>query len=158
MKDFHMENSLEDMVSSVAGKCGHTLQKLTKRTTILVPIALGWFLEKRLNLAIPLITTFILGLGNGAVLVATVYGQHLLPDKTGGMSASLNLVRCILGAIGTAVVQQMYDALGAGWTCIVLSGISTLGIPMLLLVKKRGRKWREKQERKLNPVTPSPDP
>lgn len=60
-------------------------------------------------------------------------------------SSQLNLVRCIFGAVGTSVIQLMYQsALGAGWTFVLLSGICVLATPVtLIVVLRRGRAWRE---------------
>lgn len=71
---------------------------------VLSAIALGWCLQVRAHLAATLIMQFLVGLGTGTVSMATVYGQDLLPGKGGAVSASLNLVRCAFGAIGTGTV------------------------------------------------------
>jgi hypothetical protein len=55
----------------------------------------------------------------------------------------LNLVRCVFAAVGTAVVQILYRAIGAGWTVTLFSGISILSAPLLWLVTVRGSRWRE---------------
>ncbi|WVQ62951.1 uncharacterized protein L199_001100 [Kwoniella botswanensis] len=111
--------------------------------------SLGWCLQVKAPLAATLVVNFFMGLGTGTIGTATVYGQDLKPGKGGAVSASLNLVRCIFGAIGVAAIQSMYKSLGAGWTFVLLSGIVILGIPMPILVVKRGKIWRDKRnERK----------
>ncbi|OCF45038.1 hypothetical protein I317_01089 [Kwoniella heveanensis CBS 569] len=107
--------------------------------------ALGWCLQVKAPLAATLVVNFFMGLGTGTIGTATVYGQDIAVGKGGAVSASLNLVRCIFGAIGVAAIQSMYKALGAGWTFVLLSGIVILGIPMPLLVIKKGKLWREKR-------------
>ncbi|WVQ94439.1 hypothetical protein IAU59_001518 [Kwoniella sp. CBS 9459] len=107
--------------------------------------ALGWCLQVKAPLAATLVVNFFMGLGTGTVGTATVYGQDIAVGKGGAVSASLNLVRCIFSAIGVAAIQSMYKALGAGWTFVLLSGIVIIGIPMPLIVIKRGKMWREKR-------------
>ena len=54
----------------------------------------------------------------------------------------LNLVRCSFGAVGTAVVQLLYDAIGAGWTMVLLSGMCVIAVPIPLCVIKYAPGWR----------------
>ncbi|WWC60004.1 uncharacterized protein I303_102567 [Kwoniella dejecticola CBS 10117] len=110
--------------------------------------SLGWCLQVKAPLAATLVVNFFMGLGTGTIGTATVYGQDLKPGKGGAVSASLNLVRCIFGAIGVAAIQSIYNAIGAGWTFVLLSGICILGIPMPLIVIKKGKMWRRKREEK----------
>lgn len=67
-------------------------------------IGLGWCLQMRAHLAATLIMQFLMGLGTGTVSTATIYGQDVLPGKGGAVSASLNLIRCAFGALGTGVM------------------------------------------------------
>lgn len=55
----------------------------------------------------------------------------------------LNLVRCIFGAVGTAVIQLLYSAIGAGWTAVLLSGLCVAAIPLFFVIHRWGPKWRE---------------
>lgn len=66
--------------------------------------ALGWCLQARAPLAAVLAVQFCVGLGTGTTSMATIYGQDVLPGKGGAVSASLNLVRCAFGAVGSAVM------------------------------------------------------
>jgi hypothetical protein len=58
----------------------------------------------------------------------------------------------LFGAAGTAVVQIMYNRIGAGWTTTVFSGICIAGIPLQVWVVMNAGKWRvkrrEREERK----------
>ncbi|WWC87498.1 uncharacterized protein L201_002388 [Kwoniella dendrophila CBS 6074] len=108
----------------------------------------GWCLDAKAPLAAPLVFNFFVGLGSGTIASATVYGQDVKPGKGGAISASLNLVRCIFGAIGVAAIQSIYKGIGVGWTFVLLSGIVILGIPMPLLVIKKGKIWRNNRQAK----------
>lgn len=89
-----------------------------------------------------------------------MFGQDLNPGKGGAVSASvsegyaastdeaqLNLVRCLFGALGTAVVHVIYSKVGAGWTTVILSGICLAGLLLFWLVITRGSRWRAKREK-----------
>ncbi|KAM0753667.1 MFS general substrate transporter [Meredithblackwellia eburnea MCA 4105] len=108
--------------------------------------AQGWCLQARAPLAATLAMNFLVGLGSGTIGHATVYAQDLRVGQGGGASACLNLVRCLWGAAATAVIQVMYQAMGAGWSFVVLSGICVLGLPMPLLVSRRAKSWRQARE------------
>ncbi|WRT65469.1 uncharacterized protein IL334_002412 [Kwoniella shivajii] len=110
--------------------------------------ALGWCLQAKAPLPATLVVNFFMGLGTGTIGTATVYGQDVKPGKGGAVSASLNLVRCIFGAVGVAVIQTIYKAIGAGWTFVLLSGICILGIPLPIIVIKNGKKWRDRRHAK----------
>ncbi|KAM0753668.1 MFS general substrate transporter [Meredithblackwellia eburnea MCA 4105] len=115
---------------------------------LVASIALGWCLQAKAPLAVTLVINFFIGLGTGTIGTATVYGQDLKPGQGGAVSASLNLVRCIFGAVGTAVIQIIYGAIGAGWTFVLLSGICIVALPLPFLVMKKGAGWRaQRQER-----------
>lgn len=78
--------------------------------------------------------------------IATVYGQDLKPTNAGAVSASLNLVRCLFGAVGSGVVQIIYKRIGAGWAMVLFSGVIVLGSPLPVIVVRYGRSWRMKRD------------
>lgn len=67
-------------------------------------VALGWCLHAKAHLAATLMMQLLVGLGTGTISTATIYGQDVLPGKGGAVSASLNLVRCAFGALGTGTM------------------------------------------------------
>lgn len=114
-------------------------------TQCLAAIGLGWSLQARAHLAVVLVCMFLVGLGGGSINTATIYGQDILPGKGGAVSASLNLVRCAFGAVGTGIIQQMYAALGAGWTFVLLSGLCMLAVPLSVVSMVYGPRWRARR-------------
>ncbi|KAG8992036.1 hypothetical protein FRB94_012033 [Tulasnella sp. JGI-2019a] len=110
---------------------------------IVAATSLGWCLQAKAPLAATLVVNFFIGLGTGTVNTATVYGQDIKPGQGGAVSASLNLVRCLFGAVGTAIIQVLYNALGAGWTFVLLSGLCVLALPMAFIVIKKASEWRQ---------------
>lgn len=114
----------------------------------LVAIAFGWAMEYKAPLAVVLILQFLIGCGTNFNSTVTIYGQDVLPARGGAVSASGNLVRCGLAAVGTATVQLMYKAMGVGWTFVLLSGICFAVLPLSFLVVAKGGKWRERRKEK----------
>ncbi|WWD16739.1 hypothetical protein CI109_101170 [Kwoniella shandongensis] len=104
--------------------------------------AQGWCLEAKAPLAATLVVNFFVGLGSGTIGTVTVYGQDLVTGKGGAVSAAFNLTRCIFGAIGTAVVQTMYQKLGAGWTFVLWTGLVIIFVPLPMAVVRYGKSWR----------------
>ncbi|KAG8855703.1 hypothetical protein FRB96_006747 [Tulasnella sp. 330] len=105
--------------------------------------SLGWCLQAKAPLAATLVVNFFIGLGTGTINTATVYGQDIKVGQGGAVSASLNLVRCLFGAVGTAIIQVLYNSLGAGWTFVLLSGLCVLGLPLPWLVIRKAPEWRQ---------------
>lgn len=112
----------------------------------LTAIAFGWAMEYSAPLAVVLILQFLIGCGTNFNTTVTIYGQDVVPGRGGAVSASLNLVRCALAAVGTATVQLMYNAMGIGWTFVLLSGISLILLPLSFFVVARGGKWRQRRK------------
>lgn len=107
--------------------------------------------------------------GQGGAVTATVSWRSLhLRTRTwwaDGLTLSqFNLVRCLFGAASVSVVQIINDAMGAGWTFVLLSGICLLATPMPLIVLKWGPGWRlrrhrrakEKEEKRRSEGAPRP--
>jgi len=56
-----------------------------------------------------------------------------------------NLVRCSLGAALVSVINLIVDAIGVGWTFVLLGGVCILITPLLYILVKIGPKWRERR-------------
>ncbi|KAI9852926.1 MAG: hypothetical protein M1838_003720 [Thelocarpon superellum] len=79
-------------------------------------IANGWTLHLGVSLAGPCVFLFVIGF----CLVAAFNCMNILmvdlyPGRAATATAANNLVRCLLGAVGTAVVIPVIDAIGTGW-------------------------------------------
>ncbi|KAL8276745.1 hypothetical protein RQP46_010854 [Phenoliferia psychrophenolica] len=111
--------------------------------------ALGFCLSAKAPLPVALFVNFLVGLGTGTTASGTVYGQDILPGQGGAVSASLNILRCILAALGTAFINILYNAVGAGWTFVILSGATLLAAPLPVIVLRNGDKWRRNREAKV---------
>lgn len=104
----------------------------------------GWVLEKNARLAAPLILLFIIGLClTGAFNVMSVLLIDLYPLSPATATAANNLVRCLMGAAGTAVIIQMIHGMGRGWSFTFITAVIFFTSPMLWVLTKKGPKWRE---------------
>lgn len=106
----------------------------------------GWVLERNARLAAPLILQFIMGLClTGAYNVMSTLLVDLYPLRPATATAANNLVRCLMGAAGTAVILQMINAMGRGWCFTFIAAVVFFTSPMLWAVTKYGPKWREER-------------
>ncbi|KAI5794951.1 major facilitator superfamily domain-containing protein [Pyronema domesticum] len=106
-------------------------------------IAYGWVLWKETNLAAPLVLQFILGIvGTGAFTILSTLVVDLYPAKPSSATACNNLVRCLMGAGGTAAIESMIKAMGRGWCFTFVGLVCAAMAPLLWLERSRGMEWR----------------
>ena len=106
----------------------------------------GWVLEQNAPLAAPLVLSFIIGLClTGAFNVMSTMLVDLYPSSPATATAANNLVRCLLGAAGTAVIIQMIDGMGRGWCFTFIAAVIFFTSPLLWAELKCGPRWREER-------------
>ena len=109
---------------------------------ILYPMAcliFGWTIKYREFWVIPLIGTALFGFASMLVIGATVtYLVDSLPGKGATGVALNNLIRQILAAIATFIVEPLLRAIGAGVLFSIIAGILLVSSLVLLYLKKRG--------------------
>ena len=106
----------------------------------------GWVLERSAPLAVPLILSFFIGLClTGSFNVMSTMLVDLYPMSPATATAANNLVRCWMGAAGTAVIIQMIDSMGRGWCFTFIAAVVFFTSPLLWVELKRGPKWREER-------------
>ncbi|KAJ9137469.1 Quinidine resistance protein 2 [Pleurostoma richardsiae] len=118
-----------------------------------VIIAWGWALEYNAPVAVPCVLLFLMGVGmigfnnTTNVLIVDIY-----PGRAGSATAANNLTRCLVGAVATAVILPMINAMGPGWAFTLIGLLYVVFSPSLWLIMKYGVRWRrelrEKEERK----------
>ncbi|KAJ7762474.1 MFS general substrate transporter [Mycena metata] len=111
-------------------------------------IGYGWCIEKRTNIAGPL----ILLIGVGLVVIGVMNSIQtlmldLMPSHGSSITACNNLVRCSLGAGLVSAIQPLLDALGAGYAYLLLGGIAALMGPLLYVVVRIGPRCRARRIR-----------
>ncbi|KAG1864777.1 major facilitator superfamily domain-containing protein [Suillus subalutaceus] len=106
----------------------------------------GWSLQRETNIAVPLILQFILGYTFMAIMncMQTLL-VDLLPSQSSSITACNNLVRCSLGALMVSVIDLLVNALGPGWTYVLLAGICMACSPMIWLAIWIGPRCRAKR-------------
>lgn len=106
----------------------------------------GWVLERRAPLAIPLILAFVIGFTmTGSFSVLNTLLVDLYPLSPATATAANNLVRCLMGAAGTAVIIQMIQGMGKGWCFTFIAAVVFFTSPLLWVVVKWGPRWREER-------------
>ena len=69
----------------------------------------------------------------------------LYPSSPATATAANNLVRCLMGAAGTAVIIQMINGMGRGWCFTFVAAVIFFTSPLLWVELKWGPKWREQR-------------
>ncbi|KAK0557353.1 hypothetical protein OC846_000572 [Tilletia horrida] len=81
------------------------------------------------------------GYGGQTSIMAT-----MLVDYVGGRGASItavnNLTRCLVGAVFSAICQDIINAVGIGWTETIFTAISSLAAVLVVVLLKHGSQWR----------------
>ncbi|KAJ6511751.1 major facilitator superfamily domain-containing protein [Mycena vulgaris] len=102
-------------------------------------IGYGWCIDKKTNIAGPL----VLLVGVGLVVIAIMNSIQtlmidLMPAQGSATTACNNLVRCSLGAALVSAIAPLLDALGAGFAYLLLGGICALMLPVVYVVIRVG--------------------
>ncbi|KAF8167670.1 major facilitator superfamily domain-containing protein [Crassisporium funariophilum] len=108
----------------------------------------GWCLQRKVNIAVPLILQFIVGFVSiGVMNSASTLMIDLVPGQSSSVTACNNLVRCTLSAVLVSVIELIIKGIGIGWTYILLGGITLLSLPLIYLSFKVGPRCRVKRQK-----------
>lgn len=100
-------------------------------------------------IAVPLFLQFMIAATSNAVFaVNQTMVSDLCPGKGASSTAINNLVRCGMGAVGVALVEQMIAAMGAGGAFLGLSLTVLAVAPMATVQWYWGGKWRRDRAEK----------
>ncbi|CAL3973495.1 unnamed protein product [Diplocarpon coronariae] len=109
-------------------------------------LVFGWTLDKSVHIAVPIICTLILGWSATSIIsVMSTFMVDIYPKKSASATAALNLMRCLMGAGGTAAVLPTVNVIGAGWTFTSLAGILLLGLGLVVVQMAKGPGWRKRR-------------
>ncbi|KAE8139838.1 major facilitator superfamily domain-containing protein [Aspergillus pseudotamarii] len=107
----------------------------------------GWMVEKRLPLVVPLIWQGIIGLcGNSLLGILYTLLIDLFPGQAAAASGAADFIRCWLGALSAALINDMLSSMGWGW-CFTLIGLLLVAmLPLIALEYIYGMSWRQQRE------------
>lgn len=109
-------------------------------------LAYGWMLQYKVHIAGPIVMLVIIGYTTLAGFnTLSVLLIDLYRSRAAAASAAANLVRCLLGAGMTAVVNPMIEGMGLGWCFTFTALVQLATLPLLWLCMKNGVKWREEK-------------
>ena len=110
----------------------------------------GYSFKLNDDIVVPLILQFLIAYTQASIFnINQTLIVDLYPEAAASASAINNLVRCLLGAGGVAVIQPMIDAIGAGTSFVILAGI-TAGMSLLLILEwYKGEEWRLARKERL---------
>ncbi|QSS62746.1 MFS transporter [Histoplasma capsulatum] len=109
-------------------------------------VAFGWVLHFRVSIAAPLVLLFISGATiTGTVNTVSTLLVDLHPGKVATVTASNNLVRCLVSAGATAVISPMISGMGVGWCYTLIGFIIAATSPAMLVGIRSGPKRREQK-------------
>lgn len=102
-------------------------------------------------IAVPLLLQFFIAATSNAVFATNqTMVSDLCPGKGASSTAINNLVRCSMGAIGVAIVEQLIAGMGPGGAFLVLGLVTVAVVPLLVVQWYWGPMWRrERMERKV---------
>lgn len=112
-------------------------------------LAFGWCLNYGIHLAAPTCILFIMGLTlTGAFNTVSTLLVDFYPMQAAKATAANNIMRCLLGAGATALIDPMLSAMGRGWCFTFVSLVMLATSPLLLFEMYKGPKWREQRRLK----------
>lgn len=110
----------------------------------------GWVMQAETNLAAPLVMLFFIGLClTGSFNCNSVMLVDLYPLSPSTAIAANNLVRCFMGAGGTAIIIIMIESMGRGWCFTFIAGVVMLFSPILWILRKYGQAWRNARTQRM---------
>jgi len=80
---------------------------------------------------------------NGGFQAMSVVLVDMYPLSPATATAANNLVRCLMGAAGTAIIIQMIEAMGRGWCFTFVAAVVAALSPILWVLIKWGPGWRD---------------
>ncbi|RDW56446.1 MFS general substrate transporter-63 [Coleophoma crateriformis] len=111
----------------------------------------GWTLQYRVHIAVPIVCSFFLGYTAVSIYSAgSTFLVDVFPNQAASATAAVNLVRCLMGAGGTAAVLPISNAIGVGRAFTLFTGLMVAGLGFLVVQLRHGARWRRELEKKLH--------
>lgn len=103
----------------------------------------GWSIESGLTFWAPIVAFGIQSFGMNQIMTATsAYIVDANPGSGASATASANLVRMVLACVLTLISNPLVSSIGAGWTCVFLTGLSVVLFILLVILKIWGQRLR----------------
>lgn len=104
----------------------------------------------RTHLAVPIILQYLIAYCSTAVFtINSALVIDLYPGASASATAVNNLMRCLIGAAGVAVIQPIIDKIGSLWAFVLLAGITLAMVPLLSVEMRWGPKWRMQRNKNM---------
>ncbi|KAI9027644.1 major facilitator superfamily domain-containing protein [Phycomyces nitens] len=114
---------------------------------IIVPLGLllfGWTITYRTSVWASIVAFGIHTFGMNQISTSTAaYLVDAMPGQGASVTAAANLMRMTIACVLTLVANPMVAALGAGWTTVLLAGLTWASMGILFIVKIRGERLRK---------------
>ena len=113
---------------------------------LFIPLGLllfGWPIVYDLSVWAPIIGFSIQNFGVAQlVTLSSAYLVDAMPEKGASAAASSNVMRNVMACILTLGANPMTNAIGVGWTTVLLVLLTLLSVIFLLILKVYGEKLR----------------
>ncbi|KAJ5833329.1 hypothetical protein N7474_001640 [Penicillium riverlandense] len=118
-------------------------------TALFITCTAVYGVSLKMPLALPIILQYLIAYCATAIFtINSALVIDLYPGASASATAVNNLIRCLIGAAGVAVIQPIIDAITATWTFLLLAGITFHMVPLLMIEMRWGAGWRlERMER-----------
>ncbi|KAK9428933.1 major facilitator superfamily domain-containing protein [Lipomyces doorenjongii] len=111
-------------------------------------LVFGWTLDRGVQIAVPIICTFILGwAATSSQSVITTFLVDVFPNSSASANAALNLARCLLGAAGTGSVLPIINAIHVGWTFTLFTVVMLVASGLVIVQMTYGASRRRRREK-----------
>ncbi|KAI1368353.1 major facilitator superfamily domain-containing protein [Xylaria arbuscula] len=119
--------------------------------SVVVITAWGWTVENRVSIGAVVVLVFLLGLGlSGVASVFNALITDIRPEKASAASASNNIIKFLLGAAMSAAIDPLISAVEPGKAFSIIASFYVVVSPCLVLVVKKGMRWRREVKDKDN--------
>ncbi|CAO0795031.1 unnamed protein product [Mucor circinelloides] len=110
----------------------------------------GWMLHIHAHLAVILVLQFLVGLANTSLFnIFQTLVVDLFPGKSATITATNNLVRCLLGAVATVSIEPGIQNVGVGWIFTIIGLVCIASNVLVPVLFKFGPRWRKERIERL---------
>lgn len=99
-------------------------------------IVFGWCFQEKVSIAPILVAAFIFSFCTIFFMSAlTTLLVDLYPKQSSSLTSCINLMRCLLAALGVGVMQNIIDAIGVGGCYTLMSGICGVSVALIYFIQ-----------------------